>query len=235
MMIGGAACSSPGALADTTVTRGPARVHLLELYSSEGCSSCPPAEAWFSKLKRDPGLWKSVVPVEFHVDYWNSLGWPDALSSPAFTERQRNYASSWGADNVYTPEFVLDGAEWRRGSLDSIPTTGASGLLKVVVQAGGRVAITFEPGSGSTGSWEVHAALLGMDLSSDVTAGENNGRRLQHDFAVLSLQSSALPEDSTSVNLILPSEKIQPGHAAIAVWVTKKGEQTPVQAAGGFL
>src|ERR1700743_1102514 len=74
---------------------------LLELYTSEGCSSCPPAEAWLSKLKENPGLWSEFVPVAFHVDYWNNLGWRDRWSDGQFSERQRKYAQHWSADNIY--------------------------------------------------------------------------------------------------------------------------------------
>ena len=86
---------------------------LLELYTSEGCSSCPPAESWLSQLKAKTGLWSDFVPVAFHVDYWDSLGWRDKWASPQFTERQRAYAAASASANVYTPEFVLNGAEWR--------------------------------------------------------------------------------------------------------------------------
>ncbi|HEX4349582.1 MAG TPA: DUF1223 domain-containing protein, partial [Verrucomicrobiae bacterium] len=68
------------------------QVSLVELYTSEGCSSCPPAEYWLNQLKHSPGLWKNFVPVAFHVDYWNSLGWKDHWSAPEFSERQRDYA-----------------------------------------------------------------------------------------------------------------------------------------------
>src|SRR5258708_27687280 len=71
---------------------------LLELYTSEGCSSCPPAEAWLSKLKSAAGLWTNLVPVAFHVDYWNNLGWRDELSSEEFSDRQRHYAQAWSAE-----------------------------------------------------------------------------------------------------------------------------------------
>src|ERR1043166_1377606 len=67
------------------------RTPLIELYTSEGCSSCPPAEAWLSKLKTEAGLWKDFVPVAFHVDYWDHLGWRDRFASAVFTERQRAY------------------------------------------------------------------------------------------------------------------------------------------------
>ena len=86
---------------------------LIELYSSEGCSSCPPAEEWLNHLKGDAGLWKSVFPVAFHVDYWDGLGWPDRFARAEYTQRQRDYAARLRQDSVYTPEFVLNGLEWR--------------------------------------------------------------------------------------------------------------------------
>src|SRR5688572_1610666 len=113
---GGIFCLSletPSAL-DAFRLQSPAQqVHLLELYTSEGCSSCPPADRWLSDLKDDPGLWKNFVPVAFHVDYWDHLGWKDKFARAAHTSRQRRYADEWGANTVYTPGLVLDGAEWR--------------------------------------------------------------------------------------------------------------------------
>jgi hypothetical protein len=80
-------------------------VSLLELYASEGCISCPPADAWVSKLKSHSGLWKSIVPVVFHVDYWNYIGWKDRFSSAEHSSRQRSYARSKNLKTVYTPGF----------------------------------------------------------------------------------------------------------------------------------
>src|ERR1041385_4422499 len=86
---------------------------LLELYTSEGCSSCPPAETWLSRLKEDPALWKDFVPVAFHVDYWDYLGWRDPWSAKAFSDRQTSLAESCSAPSVYTSCFVWNGKEGR--------------------------------------------------------------------------------------------------------------------------
>src|SRR6266581_5068954 len=83
--------SSPPA---TTFESGEARTMLVELFTSEGCSSCPPADAWISQLKESPDLWKKIVPVAFHVDYWNNLGWRDRFAKPEFTARQRRYVAA---------------------------------------------------------------------------------------------------------------------------------------------
>src|SRR5271168_2184673 len=114
---------------------------LVELYSSEGCSSCPPAEAWLSKLKASPGLWTEIFPVAFHVDYWDNLGWPDRFAKPEYTQRQRNYAAQLGQDSVYTPEFVTSGREWRGWfNGERLPTaeTETSGELSLQIQDGGK-------------------------------------------------------------------------------------------------
>ena len=91
----------------TTFESPETQASLIELYTSEGCSSCPPAEARLTKLRDNPGLWSQFVPVAFHVDYWDKLGWPDRFASGVFTRRQYQYAARWGGSSVYTPEFVL--------------------------------------------------------------------------------------------------------------------------------
>ena len=102
---------------DRVFESGPQRSHLLELFTSQGCSSCPSAEAWFSRLKAEPGLWKNFVPLAFHVDYWDRLGWRDPFASKEWTARQYQYSSSWKGDSVYTPGFVLNGQELRQRSV----------------------------------------------------------------------------------------------------------------------
>jgi len=79
---------------------GEKRVAFVELFTSEGCSSCPPAERTFSKLTTHPSLWKTFVPVAFHVNYWDNLGWKDRLASVEFTQRQHTYASAWRSDTA---------------------------------------------------------------------------------------------------------------------------------------
>ncbi len=222
-----APCFAGVVLLDSTTHR----VNLLELYTSEGCSSCPPAEAWFSKLKAHPGLWKDFVPIAFHVDYWDGLGWPDRFASQAFTGRQRDFAASWGSGAVYTPGFVLNGAEWQGQGGAPVSTQG-SGLLKGALSADRELSIHYTPVSGAK-RWEAHVATLGFNLQSDVRAGENSGRTLRHDFVVLSLTSQPLrgPKNEATVRLPDPAK----GERAVAMWVTEAGSLAPVQAAGGWL
>ena len=121
---------------------------LIELYTSEGCSSCPPAETWLSRLKESPGLWKDFVPLAFHVDYWDYLGWGDPWASKSFSDRRRAYAKQWRSDSIYTPGFVLDGKEWRdwSGRKDGPKSAGAkAGVLTVSSSGTNRWQVNFVP------------------------------------------------------------------------------------------
>ncbi|MBA3831405.1 MAG: DUF1223 domain-containing protein [Chthoniobacterales bacterium] len=227
------------ALAETHFESSLARTSLIELYTSEGCSSCPPAEARLSRLKDDRGLWKQFVPVAYHVDYWNRLGWRDRFSSPEFTARQSRYAALWQSESVYTPAFVLDGRELRggwSGSLSS-PNEQAAGLLNATSQDGKTWSIEFHPAQGGEGDWDVHAALLGAGISSKIGAGENDGRNLQHDFVVLHQQDAPLKKEGDRAigSLTLASSAGSAPQKALAVWVTRRGQLPPVQATGGWL
>ena len=221
-----------------TFQSGPARVGLLELYTSEGCSSCPPAETWFSQLSGNDALWKDVVPVAFHVDYWDYLGWRDVLARPAFSERQRDYAERWNADQIYTPGFVLNGAEWR-GWRDhaSLPAAvGNAGTLALDISKGVG-AVRFAPAGAYTGG-VAHVVLLANGVSQKISAGENKGRTLTHDFAVVDYQRVNLAQQAGAwtgrgVQLRRPNG-IKPARYAVAVWITDE-TNTPLQAAGGWL
>jgi hypothetical protein len=212
---------------------GPARVSLIELYSSEGCSSCPPAERWLGELRSDPGLWKTFVPVAFHVDYWNRLGWPDRFSSREFTQRQYAYAAGWSEGSVYTPCFVRDGAEWHTHGPVGV-SGGAAGVLTATYD-GATVWTEFTPAAGPNApdsrGYEVHAAILGAGIVSKVTAGENSGETLRHEFIALALGGAPLGRE---LPLAVPKVAGVPRHA-LAVWITRRGELAPVQAAGGWL
>jgi hypothetical protein len=213
---------------------------LLELYTSEGCSSCPPAEKWFSSLKTSSALWKNFVPVAFHVDYWDYLGWRDPWASRDFTDRQHGYARAWRSDSVYTPGFALNGKEWRAWSGSrSIPTSTAKpGILKVTSADLKNWAVTFAPTTASGETYEAHAALLASGLTSNVKAGENKGQRLEHDFIVTRLKSVLLSSDGNKAQggfeLTLPQGKMAQS-SALAIWVTRSGSLEPLQATGGWL
>ena len=225
---------------ETVIRSSDTQTALIELYTSEGCSSCPPADEWMAKLGEDERLWKDFVPVAFHVDYWDELGWKDPFASPAFSERQRAYASSWSRPTIYTPGFVLNGEEWR--SWFSGGPRGApgpkTGVLEVRRTDAGDFEIRFVPSDPEAGPYEVYGALLGCGLDSEVKAGENRGRRLRHDFTALTLRRLDLRQDAEGTVATMKLEdrsKIHSPRLAAAFWVTKAGQLTPIQAAGGFL
>jgi len=214
------------------IKSGPQRVSLIELYTSEGCSSCPPAEQWLSALRKDARLWRTIVPVAFHVDYWDRLGWKDRFAQPSFTARQYAYAQ---AGTVYTPGFVVDGREWRTWFEDQrLPSNNESaGMLEALVSSAGAITaryspeMKFEEGTG-------HVAWLGFSLVSDVRRGENAGRALHHDFVVLEHASAKLSRDVEGHwTARLDTPRLTDKTGALAVWVEAKG--IPVQAAGGWL
>ena len=214
---------------------------LVELYTSEGCSSCPPAEAWLTKLKSEPGLWSDFVPVAFHVDYWNRLGWRDKLSDAQYSARQQDYAQLWSAENIYTPEFVLNGREWKnwfgRRATPSASST-KPGVLRVQSNDGKHWSVSFAPTEGGANNYDVTAALLVSELGSDVKSGENAGRHLEHDFAALSLMTHSLASQTNGIEggfIIDPSPRGISGRLALAVWVTRAGRLESLQATGGWL
>ena len=217
---------------------------LVELYTSEGCSSCPPAEAWFSQLKDSPGLWRDFVPVAFHVDYWNDPGWRDPWSQEAFSDRQREYARVWGSANIYTPEFVLNGAEWHRWFWQRQVPAGRGedqGVLSASSEDGTHWRVAYALPTGSAPGLRVyllHTALLVSGVGSDIKAGENSGRHLEHDFVALNLTEQPLVGKTNEFKgSFRVDEKLRPatGRLALAVWLVEKGKLEPVQAVGGWL
>ena len=188
-----------------------------------------------STLKASPRLWKDFVPVAFHVDYWDGLGWPDRFASKAHTARQRAYAAAWGSGTVYTPGFVLDGREWRDPSLDRLPAPdGAAGLLSATIRDRRTVAVTYAPSR--AGRWEAHVAVLGFGMNSDIKAGENSGRKLQHDFVVLAHEAKTMSLEAALARAEISMRTLDAaGQLGVAVWVTEAGKPQPVQAVGGNL
>jgi peptide-methionine (R)-S-oxide reductase len=227
-----------GAPATQTIRSGPARVGLLELYTSEGCSSCPPAEDWFSQLTQNDRLWKDVVPVAFHVDYWDYLGWEDVFARTAFSERQRDYAEAWKSPEIYTPGFVLNGTEWRgwREHTTFPAAAGNAGVLSFDFAKTGPT-VRFEPASPITRG-TAHVALLGTGVTRKITAGENKGRTLTHDFVVLDYQRINLTQQNgawVGHGAWLHKNALKPARYAVAAWVTEEDGRAPIQAVGGWL
>jgi|SRR5579884_1159311 len=217
---------------------GPRQTALIELYTSEGCSSCPPAERWLAGLRHDPGLWSDFVPVAFHVNYWDNLGWTDRFASRPFTERQYALAAGWGSGSVYTPCFVRNGAEWHPS--DRTPAEDrTTGVLAVTVDPeSGACRVEFSPSEKMSVDYEAHVALLGGGFVSRVTAGENEGETLRHEFVALALADAPMKSDgaNAAVEIKLPESQTEGAdRRAVAVWITHRGKLAPLQAAGGWV
>lgn len=216
-----------------SVESGNRQVSLIELYSSEGCSSCPPADRWISGLVSHPKLFKEFVPVAFQVDYWNYLGWVDPYSNESFSRRQRKYASEWRSKRVYTPGFVKNGFEWRRKSMSQLLGEKV-GNLKVSRSSTGEFQVSFD--SPSKKNLVINAVLMGHELKSKVRSGENAGETLNHEFVVLKqVQSHLVKSDKGFVaKLTLPQSK-KATKFSVAFWVSERGSQKPLQSVGRFL
>lgn len=167
---------APAAAETCTSAAGGPPPLVVELYTSEGCSSCPPADRWLSTLSGRA----AVLPLSFHVTYWNRLGWPDPFASPEATQRQRDWAVAMGASNVYTPQVVAGGRDWRRWPELPAPPPAAPMALSLR-RDGARV--TAEVGA-APGRWQGYWAVLEDGHRSRVTAGENSGETLAHDHVV---------------------------------------------------
>jgi hypothetical protein len=217
---------------------GEKRVAFVELFTSEGCSSCPPAERTLSTLITHPSLWKTFVPVAFHVNYWDNLGWKDRLASVEFTQRQHTYASGWNSDTVYTPEFVLNGREWRWSGADTLAhqSSETPGVLSVLQnRVGDNFVVTFNSTKPMTGHPIAHVALIGFGLTSDVARGENAGRKLRHDFVALAHHEAELQGSPLRAELKLDENRADSHPRAIAAWVSIGNDPTPIQATGGWI
>ena len=213
---------------DLVLESGPQQTHLIELFTSQGCSSCPPAEAWFSKLKSEPKLWKDFVPLAFHVDYWDRLGWRDPFASKEWTARQYQYSENWKAESVYTPGFVLDGREWMGRSIPP-GATEKPGVLKLSVK-NGKLTAEFTTTNSALKDVDLHVAMLGFDLTTKIGAGENSGRNLKQDFVVVSLVTGKMSDGKAEIEFNPDSRG-----GAIAAWITAPNHVEPIQAVGGWL
>ena len=117
LMLAGTALISNVYASEKHFSSGENKVTLVELYTSEGCSSCPPAEKWLNSLKEDSRLWTYFVPVAFHVDYWDYIGWKDPFAKSDYGLRQGKYKQQGNIQTVYTPGMMLDGKYWQKSHL----------------------------------------------------------------------------------------------------------------------
>lgn len=199
---------------------------VVELYTSEGCSSCPPADRWASKLKGR----SDVLALAFHVNYWDKLGWPDRFANAATTERQHLLQRAMGTAYVYTPQVVVNGRDQRAWSGAALPRLPASPISVGLVREGNgvRATVAGAPLQRLGGFW----AVLEDGHSSRVKSGENAGETLAHDHVVTLYQpvagwSAGSSAQSFELNLPAATSKAR----RIAFIVTDPGGARPLQVA----
>jgi len=195
---GAAAAAQPSAAADSDAPV------VVELFTSQGCSSCPPADRLLTELVRDPEFSGRVLPLAYHVDYWNYIGWRDPFSSSHWSQRQRRYGKYLGHGRSYTPQLVVAGREDVVGSrgnqirqmLRAALKTPAAATVAVEVgeESGGTLpvrATAHLDGTAGDGELELLVALWQDGLVTEVGRGENGGRTLKNDRVVRQLVRAA--------------------------------------------
>ncbi|MFN0043305.1 MAG: DUF1223 domain-containing protein [Alphaproteobacteria bacterium] len=208
---------------------------LVELFTSQGCNSCPPADAFLGELARRPG----VVALSMHVDYWNHLGWPDPFASPEATQRQRAYAARLGSAYVYTPQMVIDGRAHETG--------GARAQIEALIErarverkfdlapsldATGRIALAL-PDEASRGD-VLTLALFDAKHTTEIKRGENGGRRLDYYNVVRALRRASVSEvlaPGKARTLVLPVSEFERRERSGAAIILQQGDAGPVRGA----
>jgi hypothetical protein len=204
---------------------------VVELFTSQGCSSCPPADAYLTQLSRD----STILALSMHVDYWNGLGWKDPFSSAAVTARQRSYARNLGAHYVYTPQMVVMGAAHAVGSnhaevarLIANARARTVDAPTVTIDHTARNALTIRVGAGPA-KGRATVWLLSYDTRHEtkVAAGENGGRTLAYSNVVRSIRSVGSWDGSAASLTVDVTEEMDDGYQNCAVLV-QAGETGPI-------
>lgn len=196
-------------------------VTVVELFTSQGCSSCPSADKLLSELSKK----ENVLALSFHVSYWNYLGWKDPYSNEQYTERQRDYARVLHLRSIYTPQMIVNGKNEFVGSdrvkaQETIKETISSQKVALKVeQRDTEVQIDYSLEGPTENRW-VHVALVERHVRNEVPKGENSGRILEHDN-VVRIFKSLEAKASGSLKVELP-EGLNPGNAAIIVYIQNK-------------
>src|SRR5882724_6538069 len=224
---------------------GPHTTALVELYTSEGCDSCPAADHWLSSLFSQGFRPDQVVPLALHVDYWDYIGWKDPFARGEFSARQRKLAQMKRPVMVYTPQVLLQGRDFRRWSggefaeqVVRINSRSARARIALTIRALAPEAIHAEfsamlidPGEKKNAA--VYLAAYENKLASEVAAGENRGKRLEHDFVVrewigpIGFGESPKLEVKRALPLL---RSANPGHLGVAAFVQNRATSDVLQA-----
>ncbi len=244
-VLGIAAAMSSGLVdaAGCTASSGANRTALVELYTSEGCSDCPPADRWISQLPGTAPSARQVVPLAFHVNYWDGYGWKDAYSNPAFSQRQREAVARQSSRVVFTPQVLLNGKtvhNWRdSGQLSSslaaingaAPAADVSLAVTPIAQRQWQVKVSGAVKPPVAGA-AVYVAAYENGLATEVQRGENSGKLLRHDFVVRQLIGplvvGADGRFEHSRSIVLPADA-QPAASGVAAFIQRGGDGDVLQ------
>jgi hypothetical protein len=178
---------------------------VLELFTSQGCSACPPADALFEELADEPG----VIALSLHVDYWDYLGWEDPFGKPRYSQRQKAYAKAAQSRRIYTPQMIVQGedrlighdSEEIAGSIAEHRRTPARAVLEVARKGDGALAIRVKPAGAPVGAAEVHVVQYLPSAETEIEAGENAGRRIRYTNIVTDWQTIGRWDGQSEVEL----------------------------------
>ena len=209
IVMGCAQKRSPIAMPDVKSEKG---FVLMELFTSQGCSSCPPADEILGQyaMKNDA----HIIPLAFHVDYWNRLGWTDSFSNAEFTNRQRYYASIFNLESVYTPQIVLNGQKEMLGSDGAGIASAVNNFLSEPESISISVVNKSIEGNAAKISYSlnkllaktsINAALVQADVVTHIKAGENRGMKLDNYNVVRDLKTISLTSLKGNIELQLPN------------------------------
>jgi hypothetical protein len=226
---------------------------LVELFTSEGCSSCPPADLLLGEIVKDARTRRRrVYCLSFHVDYWDHLGWRDPYSDAAFSRRQRDYAKAFSSEGVYTPQMVVNGSAEFVGSdraralkiIDLALKQQPKATVKLSQQQAkdlGSLTLTYEVERAARGG-VLNVAVVERGLVSKVKRGENSGRTLRHENVVRAFQTMRLDKTGKgTVQLKVPVDVVRKNSSAIAyvqdadTWTVLSADTVILQPARAYL
>ncbi|WP_051724299.1 DUF1223 domain-containing protein [Micromonospora chokoriensis] len=212
---------------------------VVEMFTSQGCNSCPPAEELLSEIERDArARGQNVFALGFHVDYWDDLGWPDQFADASYTARQEAYARAFGSGRLYTPQMVVNGtvefvgSDRRRAAgaiMSAVASTTTTPLaLSVADRGAGRVLLDYRTERPPERA-VLQVAIVERGLDSEIARGENAGRTLRQDNVVRAFRSVGLDAERGQVELALPPD-LDPHNASVVGYVQENGDRAIVGA-----
>lgn len=211
---------------------GAKKVNLIELYTSESCSSCPPAEKYISSLKNSKLLFKNIVPVSFHVSYWNYLNWKDRYSKEKYSLRQREISKKINS-GVYTPQILLNGKDYKKLKRRTLISNEEVGNLKVLYDKNDIKMSLISKKNLYKEQYKCFAVFMKNDVTSKITSGENSGKTLREDFIVIEDYSKRMTKNKRELYCHFKTKK-NIKYDALAFWVQNEKTNEVIQALGSY-